>query len=109
MRKAVRAVQAAVPVPLSLDSPDIQALEAGLKEIEGKPLINSVTAEAEKLHAVIPLAKKYGAAILGLPLDENGIPETVEGRFALGKKIVATALAAQIKTPSVVRYPMSTQ
>jgi len=96
MRKAVRAVQAAAPVPLSLDSPNVQALEAGLKEIEGKPLLNSVTADEEKLNSVIPLAKKYGAAILGLPLDENGIPDTVEGRFVLGKKIIETALAAGI-------------
>jgi len=96
MRKAVRAVQSIVSVPLALDSSNVLALEAGLKEIEGKPLLNSVTAEAEKLHSVIPLAKKYGAAILGLPLDEKGIPETVEGRLKLGKKIVEAALEVGI-------------
>ena len=88
MRRAVQVVQSAAPVPLSLDSVNPQALEAGLQEIEGKPLINSVTAEDDKLNTVIPLAKKYGAALIGLPIDENGIPPTAEGRLKLGEKIL---------------------
>jgi 5-methyltetrahydrofolate--homocysteine methyltransferase len=89
-------VQATVNVPLSLDSANPQALEAGLQEIEGKPLINSVTAEEEKLRTVIPLAKKYGAALIGLPLDEKGIPETPEGRLKLGEKILQRVISAGI-------------
>ena len=96
MRKAVRTVQSVVNVPLCLDSADVDALEAGLKEIEGKPLVNSVTAEREKLDTVIPLVKKYGAALIGLPLDDHGIPETAEGRFKLGKLIVNEALKGGI-------------
>jgi len=96
MRKAVQVVQAAVNVPLSLDSANADALEAGLQEIEGKPLINSVTAEKDKLDAIIPLAKKYGAALIGLPIDEKGIPETADGRFKLGEKILKTAEQAGI-------------
>ena len=96
MRKAVRTVQSVVNVPLCLDSADTGALEAGLKETEGKPLINSVTAEPDKLDTVIPLVKKYGAALIGLPLDDHGIPETASGRFELGKKIVDRAIEAGI-------------
>ena len=96
MRKAVQIVQATVNVPLSLDSVNLEALEAGLKEVEGKPIINSVSAEKEKLDAVIPLAKKYGAALIGLPLDENGIPATAEERFKLGELILNRVLEAGI-------------
>ena len=96
MRKAVQAVQATVNVPLSLDSANVEALEAGLQEIEGKPIINSVTAEKEKLDTVIPLAKKYGAALIGLPLDERGIPATAEERFKLGELILNRVLEAGI-------------
>ena len=96
MRRAVKLVQSAVNVPLSLDSANIDALEAGLQEIEGKPLINSVTAEKDKLNRVIPLAKKYGAALIGLPISEKGIPETPEARLKLGEKIVKRAAEAGI-------------
>ena len=96
MRRAVRVVQAAVNIPLSLDSANPDALEAGLQEIEGKPIINSVNAEDDKLNRIIPLAKKYGAALIGLPLDEKGIPSTPEGRLKLGEKIVMRAMEAGI-------------
>ena len=88
MRKAVRTIQAAVNVPLCLDSSKIEALEAGLKEVEGKPLVNSVTAEDDRLNTILPLVKKFGAAVIGLPLNENGIPDTADGRLILGNKIL---------------------
>lgn len=96
MRRAVQVVQSVVSVPLCLDSANSEALEAGLQEIEGKPLINSVTAEEKKLDTIIPLAKKYGAALIGLPLDENGIPDTPEERLKLAEKIVNRAVEAGI-------------
>ena len=96
MCRAVQVVQSAVNAPLSLDSANPEAIEAGLQEIEGKPLINSVTAEEDKLNTVIPLAKKYGAALIGLPLDESGIPETPEARLKLGEKILNRVLKAGI-------------
>lgn len=101
MRKAVKVVQSTAAVPLCLDSPNAEALEAGLKEIEGKPLINSVTAEDEKLDKILPLVKKYGAAVIGLPLNEKGIPATAEERFALGKKILDRAIALGIAKEDV--------
>ena len=96
MRRSVQVVQSVAAVPLSIDSIDPAALQAGLEEIEGKPIINSVTAEDEKLDVIIPLAKKYGAALIGLPIDEKGIPSTAEGRLKLGEKILNRALQAGI-------------
>ncbi len=91
MREAVFCVQSAVDVPISIDSTNIEALEAGLKECVGRPLINSTTGEENSLARILPLAKKYGAAVLGLCLDENGIPNDAQGRFIVAKKIYAKA------------------
>lgn len=87
MQRAVFCVSGAVTVPLVLDSSDPAALEAGLKAADGKVLINSVSGEAKSLKRVLPLAKKYGAAIIGLALDKKGIPETAEGRVAVARRI----------------------
>lgn len=87
MKRAVFCVSAAVSVPLVLDSSNPAALEAGLKAADGKVLINSVSGEVKSLRRVLPLAKKYGAAIIGLTLDKNGIPETAEGRVAVARRI----------------------
>lgn len=87
MRRAVFCVSSAVPVPLVLDSSNPVALEAGLIAADGKVLINSVSGEAKSLKLVLPLAKKYGAAIIGLALDKKGIPETAEGRVAVARRI----------------------
>jgi 5-methyltetrahydrofolate--homocysteine methyltransferase len=74
MLHAVKGIQEAVDVPISIDSTNPAAIEAGLKNFVGRPLINSTTGEAKNLDIILPLAKKYGAAVLGLCLDENGIP-----------------------------------
>lgn len=87
MQRAVFCASGAVTVPLVLDSSSPAALEAGLKAADGKVLINSVSGEAKSLKKVLPLAKKYGAAIIGLALDKKGIPETAEGRVAVARRI----------------------
>jgi 5-methyltetrahydrofolate--homocysteine methyltransferase len=91
MVEAVLAVQQAVSVPLSIDSPRAEVIEAGLKAADGKVLINSVTGEKESLEKVLPLAKRYGAAVLGLTLDNEGIPPTAQGRLAIARRILEAA------------------
>lgn len=89
--RAVREVQGIVDLPLQLDSSNAAALEAAARVYNGKPLINSVNGKKESLESVLPIAKKYGAAVLGLTLDERGIPETAEERLAIAVKIVEAA------------------
>lgn len=88
---AVRAIQAVSDLPLQLDTSNIQALEQALRIYNGRPLINSVNGGEDSMAAVFPLAKKYGAAVVALTLDENGIPETAAGRIAIAEKILRTA------------------
>lgn len=87
LERAVFCVTTAVNQPLVLDSSSPKALEAGLKAADGKVLINSVNGERKSLRRILPLAKKYGAAVLGLTLDETGIPDTAEGRLAIARRI----------------------
>jgi len=87
MERAVFCVSGAASVPIVLDSSSPAALERGLKAADGKVLINSVSGEAKSLSKVLPLAKKYGAAVIGLTLDAKGIPDTAEGRLAIAKRI----------------------
>ncbi len=91
MRKAVTLLQSVTTLPLQLDSSDPEALEAGLRVYNGKALINSVNGKEEVMRSVFPLVKKYGGLVVALPLDENGIPETAEGRIAIAQKIIARA------------------
>ncbi|UCG38528.1 MAG: homocysteine S-methyltransferase family protein [bacterium] len=102
MAQAVLAVQQAVSVPLCLDSPRPEVIEAGLRVADGKVLINSVTGEKESLDRVLPLARKYGAAVLGLTLDEKGIPATAGERLAIARRILETALSMGIPREDVV-------
>lgn len=87
LERAVFCVTTAASQPLVLDSSSPAALEAGLKAADGKVLINSVNGERKSLRRILPLAKKYGAAVLGLTLDEKGIPDTAEGRLAIARRI----------------------
>ncbi|MGA3216805.1 MAG: dihydropteroate synthase [Acidimicrobiales bacterium] len=91
MVKAVKLVQGLTDLPLCIDSSVIEALEAGLASYEGKALVNSVTAEDERLEAVLPLVKRYGAAVSALPNDEFEIPEQPLRRLELARKIVEVA------------------
>ena len=92
MRRTVRALQAAVDLPLQIDSSDPGAIEAGLRSCVGRAIVNSVNGRAELLDAVLPLCKKYGAAVVGLCMDENGIPQSWEGRVAIARRILDAAL-----------------
>ncbi|WP_224958469.1 homocysteine S-methyltransferase family protein [Geomonas subterranea] len=102
MERAVFCVTGAVQTPLVLDSSSPQALEAGLKSADGKVLINSVNGEEKSLAAILPLAKKYGAALVCLTLDDAGIPAEAEGRVAVAQKIAQRAGAAGIKRSDLV-------
>ncbi len=99
---AIAAVSAVADCPLVLDTADPVALEAGLQAYVGKALINSVTGEAGKLATVLPLAKKYGAAVIGLTLDEHGIPPTAAGRIAIAQRIVTAAQGYGIRPEDIL-------
>ncbi len=101
MVSAVKAIQGITDTPLQLDTTNPAALEAGLRCYNGKPIVNSVNGEEQSLATVLPLVKKYGAAVVGLTLDENGIPKTAEGRFEIAKRILDRALALGIRREDV--------
>jgi len=102
MKRAVFSVNENSRLPIVIDSSSAAAIEAGLKAIDGKPLINSVSGEEKKLSTILPLAKKYGAAVLGLTLDDKGIPETAEGRVRIAEKILKAAAGLGIKKEDIV-------
>ncbi len=99
---AVEKLSATVPLPLVVDSSDVQAIEATVRGYAGKPLINSVNGKQENLDAVLPIVKKYGCAVIGLALDEGGIPPRAEDRFAIAKRIVDEAESYGIPRTDVV-------
>ncbi|MGN1341066.1 MAG: homocysteine S-methyltransferase family protein [Oscillospiraceae bacterium] len=92
MLAAVNSIQSVTDAPLQIDTTELPVLEAALRVVSGKPIVNSVNGEDEKLDTVLPLVKKYGAAVVGLTLDERGIPKTAEERFAIAEKILNRAL-----------------
>lgn len=96
MLKAVRTVQSVTDLPIQIDSSDPDVIEAALRICHGKAIVNSVNGKEESLSKILPIAKKYGAALVALTLDENGIPHDAEGRFEIARKIVARALEAGI-------------
>ena len=96
MPKVVKALQSVTSLPLQLDSSNVQALENGLRVYNGKPIVNSTNGEQEKLDAILPLCKKYGAAIVGLAIDERGILPAAEDRVDIARRIAEAALAAGI-------------
>lgn len=99
---AVRAVMEVTDAPLCLDSPNTQALRAALEAYEGKALINSVNGEEASLNRVLPLAKEFGAAVIGLTMDESGIPQTAVDRLAVAYKIVGRAEALGISREDIL-------
>ena len=88
MKRVIKGIQEVVDVPLQLDSSNVKALEAGLRYYNGRTIVNSVNGKEKSLETILPIVKKYGACVVGLTLDENGIPSTAEGRFNIAKKIV---------------------
>lgn len=96
LERLVRDLQAVTDLPLQLDSSNPEALSRALRIYNGKPIVNSVNGEQKTLDAILPLCKKYGAAVVGLTLDEQGIPTSAEGRFSIARKIVEAATAVGI-------------
>lgn len=94
-------IQATVDLPLQIDTSDPVALERAMRVYNGKPLVNSVNGKKESMASVLPLVKKYGGAVVALTLDENGIPETAEGRLCIAEKIVAEAQKYGIKRKDI--------
>lgn len=106
MQQAVQEIQGIVTVPLQIDSSNTIAIETGARYYNGKPLINSVNGKAESMAAIFPIAKKYGGVVLGLTLDETGIPETAEARLAIAEKIVRTAAEYGIPKEDIMIDPL---
>ena len=106
LAKAIQLVQEVVDVPLAIDSSIVAELEAGLSVYKGKPLVNSVTGEEERLEVVLPLVKKYGAAVVAISNDETGISEDPNVRYEVAKKIVERAADYGIPREDVVVDPL---
>lgn len=101
MVRTVKALQSVTGLPLQIDSTVPEVLEAALRVYNGKPIVNSVNGEAGSLEKILPIVKKYGAAVVGLTLDEGGIPKTVEKRFEIAEKIMNRALAEGIRKEDI--------
>ncbi len=102
MIRAVFAVNENSTLPIVIDSSSPEAILAGLRSVDAKPLINSISGERKKLSSIIPLAKEYGAALLGLTLDDSGIPDTAEGRLKVAEKMLEAVLAAGMRKEDLV-------
>ena len=103
----VKAIQEAVDVPLCIDSPNPKAIESALKVIEGRCLINSVNGEEKSLEAILPLAKEYDSAVIGLVMDDDGITHDPEKRFRIAEKILERATRLGISEEDVVIDPLA--
>lgn len=106
LAESIQLVQSLTDVPLSIDSSIIDALEAGLSVYKGKALVNSVTGEDESLDRVLPLIKKYGAAVVAISNDETGISEDINERYKIAKKIVERASDYGIPACDVIVDPL---
>ena len=106
LAESIKLIQSFTDIPLSIDSSIVEALEAGLAVYQGKALVNSVTGEEERLEVVLPLVKKYGAAVVAISNDETGISEDPNERFKVAKKIVERAADYGIDRQDVVVDPL---
>lgn len=107
MKSATFEIQSVTDLPLQIDTTNADAMEAALRIYNGKALINSVNGEEERMSAVFPLAKKYGGVIIALTMDENGIPETADGRVAIAEKIIARAAEFGIDKKDIIVDPLA--
>ena len=107
LKSMLQTVQSAIDAPICIDSSVIEALEAGLSVYEGRALVNSVTAEDDRLQEILPLVARHGAAVIGLANDETGIPETPEKRLECARKIVSVAADYGIARDDVVIDPLA--
>lgn len=105
--KAIPALQAITDTPLQIDTSNYEAMERALRLYNGKPMLNSVNGKAESLSKVLPLAKKYGAVLVALCLDDDGIPNTAAGRLAVADKIIARAAEYGIASRNIVVDPLA--
>ncbi|MHC6178954.1 homocysteine S-methyltransferase family protein [Clostridium sp. JNZ X4-2] len=102
MEKAVKAVQQAVQLPVDIDSPNSRVLEAGARIYNGKPIINSVNGRKKSMEEVFPIVKKYGGCVVALTIDEEGIPDSAEGRVKIAEKIIKTAACYGISKKDII-------
>lgn len=102
LKDSVCQLQAIINLPLQIDTSDIQAMEVALRHYNGKAMINSVNGKSDSMKAIFPLVKKYGGVVVALTLDENGIPETAEGRVEIAKKILRTATEYGIDKKDII-------
>jgi 5-methyltetrahydrofolate--homocysteine methyltransferase len=107
LSRAIKLIQGLTDLPICIDSSVVEALEAGLAAYEGKALVNSVTAEDERLDVILPLVRRHGAAVIALPNDETGIPATAQERVDLTGKILAAAERHGIAAEDVVIDPLA--
>lgn len=102
MEEAVRELQSVIDLPLQIDTSNMEAMERAMRIYNGKPLINSVNGKEEVMEQVFPLVAKYGGVVVGLCLDEEGIPETAEGRIKVGRKMIDRAAAYGIGPEDII-------
>ncbi len=107
MRECISALQRVTDLPLQIDTSDTKAMETVLRMYNGKPMLNSVNGKAESMKSVFPLVKKYGAVTVCLCLDENGIPETAQGRINIAEKIIRTAAEYGIDKSDLIFDPLA--
>lgn len=107
MELAITGIQSIIDLPLQIDTTNIETLERAMRIYNGKPLINSVNGKKESMESVFPLVQKYGGMLVCLTLDENGIPETAQGRIAVAKKIIETAKTYGIEKKDLVIDPLA--
>ncbi len=107
LSSAVAEIQTVTDLPLQIDTSDPAAMEAAMRVYNGKPMVNSVNGKEESLDAVLPLVKKYGGVMIALTLDEDGIPETAEGRLAVARKIVERAEKLGISRKNIIADPLA--
>lgn len=107
LKEAVFQIQTVTDLPLQIDSANILALEKSMRIYNGKPLVNSVNGEKEKMQQIFPLVKKYGGAVIALTIDENGIPDTAEERAQIAKKICTEAEKYGIDKKDIIVDPLA--
>lgn len=101
MARVIKEIQSILDVPIQIDSNNPEVIERALRAYNGKAIVNSTTGEDRVLESILPIVKKYGAAIVGLTLDENGIPKTAENRYKIAEKIVNRAKAYGINEEDI--------
>lgn len=106
MKWIVKVIQEVVDAPLCIDSPNPEAIEAGLSEYEGRAMVNSISAEEKKIEGILPLLKKFNSKIVALTMDDKGIPEDVERRYSIAKKLIEVLTKAGVSLEDIYIDPL---